>query len=80
MAVEERELKCYVYINSVKDIEQFAGQGIYGLDKIRSEKHDELCMVFGITKEQTKKYTDNLDKIDFNGSELYCQLLQESRK
>lgn len=79
MAVKEIELKCWEYIYLIKDIQHFPS-GLYGLDNKRSELHDYICKSFGISKEATKKYTDNLDKINYDGTELYLLLLKESRE
>jgi hypothetical protein len=81
MTVNRAEICCYEYINAIKDIAQYTGQGIYGLDARRSKLHDELCSLFGISKDITKKYTDNLD-IDYYkvAEQLYMDLLDESRK
>jgi len=38
--------------------------GLYGMDARRSECHDRLCKLYGLTKEQTKEVTDNLDKYE----------------
>ena len=81
MAVESREILCFEYINTVKDLEAISETpGLYRADIIRVETHDRLCKAFGLSKEITKKYTDHLDKLNWNGSELYIALLMESRK
>lgn len=74
--VEELELKCYEYINSIRDIEKFSRKGIYNLDKIRTEIHNELCQLSGLPKEIMKGHTDNLDPDDMNGTDLYLFLLE----
>ena len=78
-AIEERT-KCYEYINAVKESERYAGQGIYGLDRIRERTHDELCKIMGLDKAVTKQCTDYLDRYNYNGTELYVALfhLKES--
>jgi len=79
MSVSDTEIKCWEYINAIKDIEYFP-KGLYGLDDYRTRLHNEICEQMGLDKQLTEKYTDNLDKIDYNGSTLYIQLLEESRK
>ena len=77
----DAEIKCYEYINAIRDIEEFKGQGIYSLDKFRERIHNELCESFGLDKAVTKKYTDNLPLNDSRVAEkLYFDLLRESRK
>ena len=72
------EIKCYEYINALRDIESLPN-GLYKADKIREQIHDELCKLFKIDKETTKKYTDNLDLCDDKVAEkLYFDLLRES--
>jgi len=39
--------------------------GMYGLDQRRAEYHEEMCKYYGITKEQSKSITDNMDKIEW---------------
>lgn len=80
MSVEEREITCYEYINSLNDIVEYSGKGLYGLDNIRTELHDLLCKQFKINKAVTKKYTDNI-KLDSEkcAEDLYLSLLEESR-
>lgn len=80
MSVCKRELKCYEYINAIRDVESLGVRGLYGADKIRVAIHDELCEMFNLSKERTTKYTDNLDKLGMNGSELFLALLDESKK
>lgn len=80
MVVDKRELKCFEYINAVNDVEALGVKGIYGADRFRTEIHNELCELFGLDKDRTTKYTDNLDRYGMNGSSLYCALLDESRK
>ena len=79
MSVSEGELKCYEYINSIRDIENYAGMGIYGLDNRRIEIHNELCKLFNLTKEETKSITDNLKMDDDRVAEnLFLSLLEKS--
>lgn len=79
--VENREIKCYEYINAIRDIEKYQGMGIYRLDVYREKTHNELCEMFGLSKEVTKKYTDNLDiNSEKVAEDLYLNLLDESRK
>ncbi len=78
MSVDQREIDCYEYINIIKDLESLP-KGLYGVDNIRTAFHDKLCQEFNLTKEQTKKYTDNLDKLKYNGTDLYFALLNESK-
>lgn len=80
MSVDELEIMCWVYINSVQDIEKYVGQGLYNLDKYREKWHNEICRLSGLDKKITYKYTNNLDKIDYNGTELYLLLLNEMKK
>jgi len=79
MVVSKLELKCHEYICAVRDIEQYVGLGIYGLDKIRSKIHDEICQLSGLTKDETVQHTDHLDKIKFNGTDLYLGILRDIR-
>ncbi len=80
MSVSDAEIKCYEYINAIRDIIEFTGKGIYGLDKVREKIHDDLCKLFNLDKERTKKYTDNIDLEDDRVAEnLYLSLLDESR-
>lgn len=79
--VENREIKCYEYINAIRDIEKYQGMGIYRLNVYREKIHNELCEMFGLLKEMTKKYTDNLDiNSEKVAEDLYLNLLDESRK
>ncbi len=78
MTVTEQEIKCYEYINAVRDVESLP-PGLYRADAERERIHNELCELFGLSKEQTKKYTTDLDKIDYNGTELYFLLLKLKR-
>ena len=78
--VERSEICCYEYIEQIKLIEEFAGKNVYGLDNGRARLHDELCELFGLSKEITKKYTDNLDlENDKVGENLFLDLLKKSR-
>lgn len=79
MSVDEAEIKCFEYINLIEHIQTLNTPGLYGLDNRRSKFHDEICELMGLSKEQTKKYTDNLDKFK-NGTALYLALLDEKRK
>ena len=79
MTVSKLELKCYEYVNAIKDISEYMGCGLYGLDKIRATIHDEICLLSGLPKTETQAYTDNLDKLDYNGTELYLKLLSHMR-
>ena len=81
MMVSKAELKCYEYINSIRDIENYAGMGIYGLDNRRTQIHDELCSLFSLSKDITKSITDNLNMNDDRIAEnLYLSLLDKSRE
>ena len=81
MSVSKAELKCHEYINSIRDIESCAGMGIYGLDNQRTEIHDELCILFNLSKEVTKSITDNIDMNNNRVAEnLYLVLLDKSRE
>ena len=80
MSVSKGELKCYEYINSIRDIEKFSGMSLYGLENRRTELHDDLCKIFDLTKYQTKGFTNNIDLNGNNPSEeLYLDLLELSR-
>jgi hypothetical protein len=80
MTVDKAELVCYEYINSIKDIKEYSGMGIYALDNIRSKLHDKLCKLFNLDKNITKKFTDNLDLDYYKVAEkLYLDLLNESK-
>lgn len=37
--------------------------GLYGLDNMRADLHAELARHYGLTHEQTKEVTDNMDKL-----------------
>jgi hypothetical protein len=52
--------------------------GLYTMDRIRTECHDELCKWYGLTKEQTKAITDNMDKLE-HAVELHDKLLEIAR-
>jgi hypothetical protein len=74
-AVSDRELKCHEYVASIKHIIRHTGKGIFGLDKIRTQNHDELCEMFNLTKEETLKFTDNLNLEDNHCAfDLYMNL------
>ena len=78
MSVEDRELKCYEYVAAIKHIEKHVGQGIYGLDNVRTQAHNKLCEIFNLTKEATLRFTNNLDLEDCNCAEnLYFNLKNE---
>jgi hypothetical protein len=79
MTVDKLELKCWEYIYSVKDILKYSGKGIYGLDKIREKIHNEICSLSQLSKEETLRFTDNLDKLNFNGTKLYLKILDYIR-
>ena len=49
--------------------------GLYGMDDRRIKAHNELCKEFGLSKEETKVVTDNLDKYD-NAVDLYYALME----
>jgi len=38
--------------------------GLYGLDEKRAECHDRLCKHYGISKDESKTITDNLNKYE----------------
>ena len=44
---------------------EFMGQnrGMYGMDSKRAEAHKELCKHYGLTKEESQKVTDFLNRI-----------------
>lgn len=52
--------------------------GLYIMDRIRAECHDELCKRYGLSKEQTKAITDNMDKLE-HAVELHDKLLEIAR-
>ncbi|MCK9577152.1 MAG: hypothetical protein M0R51_14710 [Clostridia bacterium] len=79
MSVNKAEIKCYEYICLLRDIEKFP-HGLYGLDEMRTELHDEICSLMNIEKSRTKKITDNLDKFDYSGTSMYLALLEEIKK
>ena len=80
MREEKLQLKCWEYVNAVKDLAQLnLPTALYRADVFRTKCHDEICKISGLEKEQTKKYTDRLDRIDYNGTELYLKLLDEIR-
>jgi len=83
----ELEYKCHEYTLLVKDIkeladsfEEYGTYGIYTLSKFRTKLHDFLCKGFSLNKEDTLEYTDNLDKINYEGSVLFFLLLEKSRE
>lgn len=76
--VTKTELKCYEYINAIKNVECMVGMGLYGADKFREQLHNELCELFGLDKDETKRITDNLDKLEMNGTNLYLELREIS--
>ena len=81
MSVDPREIECHNYILSIKDIEEFAGLGLYNLDTRRTELHEKLSKSFGLSVEETKSITDNLDLSNYRvATDLYCDLLDLSRK
>ena len=81
MAVHPGEIECYEYINAIKNIEKYSGQGVYGLDNYREKTHTKLCEIFNLSKEQTLQFTNNLDLNDYKCAEnLFLNLLVESRK
>jgi len=76
-----QQVCCYEYIDSIKDIIEYAGQGLYSLDTIRTDLHDELCSLFNLDKEVTKQYTDNIDLNAENPAhDLYIGLTKESKR
>lgn len=78
--VESRELKCYEYICAIKDIEKTGCSGLYGLDAFRERIHDELCDLFNLDKDETKRFTDNMDVSNPKAAELlYFSLLNLSK-
>ena len=54
------------------------GAGMYGMDQRREDFHLKMCEFYGLTKEETKSITDNMDGIKY-GSEglhsLLCELV-----
>ena len=52
--------------------------GLYTMEKIRTKCHDELCKRYGLTKEQTRTITDNMDKLE-HAVELHDKLLEIAR-
>ena len=81
MSVDSREIECHNYIISIKDIVEYAGLGLYNLDARRTELHKKLSESFGLSVEETKSITNNLDLSDYRAAtDLYCDLLDLSRK
>lgn len=75
MSVEDKELACYEYVAAIKHIAKYTGQGIFSLDKVRTQAHNELCKLFNLAKEDTLKFTDNIDLYDSRCAEnLYFNL------
>lgn len=60
------ELACVEYVNLIKDLGKYGASNMYGMDKMRSELHDEICELFGLEKEETKSVTNHLEDINFN--------------
>ena len=80
MSVEGREITCYEYINTLRDIAKYSGQGIYGLDNNRTKLHNKLCCQFSLDKKLTKQITNNLEIEDERCAEdLYLKLLELTR-
>jgi hypothetical protein len=76
--VDDREIKCYEYIEAIKSIQKYTGMGLYNLDEWRTRVHDELCKLFGLSKEITTKYTNNINLSAYRPAEdLYCNLMSE---
>ena len=53
--------------------------GMYGIEQRRAELHTEMCAVYGLTPEETKPVTDNIDKIEYGAEGLHaklCELVQ----
>lgn len=78
MSVDTGEMLCYGYIAIIKTMEMLAGQNIRGFDQKRANIHEELCLFFGLTKEQSSDFTDHLENFK-NGTELYLAFLNKSR-
>ena len=74
MSVDELELKCWVYAEHVKLMEEFVGESILNLNDIRTKMHNEICLLAQLNKEDTEELTDNLDKLNYDGTELYFAL------
>ena len=80
MSIDPREIDCFEYVNSIKDIEEFSGMGLYNLDVQRTKLHEKLCESFKLSVEETKSITDNLDLSDSRTPEnLYLALLELSQ-
>ena len=45
----------------------------YGEEERRTKTHDELCQYYGLTREQTKRVTDNIPD-DWNSVDLHIAL------
>lgn len=75
---------CSEYIRLVKEMSDLLPNGIggslYGMDKLRTEEHVALVRLFGLTTEETKHITDNLDKINFDGGLLFDALIDLRNK
>lgn len=50
---------------------------MYGLDKMRSEVHERLCLHYKITEEQSRTITDNLNKVK-NATQMHNKLKEIS--
>jgi hypothetical protein len=53
--------------------------GLYGADEQRTKAHERLCEHYKITKEQSKKITDNLDKYP-DAVAMHFALINEREK
>ena len=51
-------------------------RGLYGMDEHRTKLHKELAAHYELTHEETKRITDNMDKIKY-GSQGLHQALQD---
>ena len=50
------------FVQQIRFLVNETGIAYYGWDDKRAALHDEMCRALGVTKEQTKEITDNLDK------------------
>ena len=55
---------CSDYIAAIKNIEEFVGMNIYGIDNQRIEIHDELCKAYVLSKEETLPVTNHINLED----------------
>ena len=71
----------YVVPNETRDYYRFAmvtlaevPAGMYGMDHRRAELHAAMCAVYGLTPEETRTVTDNMDRIEYGAAGLHAAL------